>query len=100
MATFIVPVLFLQFLVFQLNRRHSVDNFLIRKEINFINISINFAFFIALIPYILLDVSLIQMWILGISIALCCAIISVAFIIKVLKLTKHDANKKKISSKR
>ena len=86
-------------MVFQLNRRHAVDNFLIRKEINFITITINLVFIAAFIPYVLFNVSLIQMWIIGYSIAFCCTIISVAFIIKVLKL-KRDANKKKMSSKR
>ena len=91
----IIMGLFLHILVFSLNRRHSVDNFLIRKEINFVNISYNIIFILfIMLPYFLINDSTIQVFIVGYGITLHSSIYCIALIFNIIKLTTTTNNHK------
>ena len=94
---FLIFSIFSQILVCQLNRRHSVDNFWIRKEINFVNFAFVIILVIFLISYTFISDSCTRVLIISYAISLSEGIASIGVIYAVSKLkdknTKSNSNK-------
>ena len=86
---FVTAAIFLLVLVYQLNKESRVDNFWIRKEINYTTIIINSVLGCFMIPYFVIQVSLIQMYIIGVGVSLGSVLMSFMLMYGVLKLVRQ-----------
>lgn len=101
MIIFLIFSIFSQILVCQLNRRHSVDNFWIRKEINFVNLVFVGIFLLCLIPYLFIFDSCTRVLItsFGISLSQGISSIGVIYAVNKLKMKSNTNNNTTINNK-
>ena len=90
LTVFVSIAIFFIFLVYKLNQESSVDNFWIRKEINFITIVTNVVLFSFLIPYFMIRINIIRMYLIGCGISFGMTVISLGLFYGVWKLKQQQ----------